>query len=703
MSEIYNFKAKVTDEIYYNQDSFFGVYAFVTADNIPMEGSNLTMAGQMTRLRPEMNYHITAELVQNKKWGMQYRPISVHTVKPDDVDSAYSFLQALCTQRQARLILQNYPGFIDMVLDGVDVFDVKGVPAKTLARIVREVRETYSANDIISMLSPLGVTYKMIKKLIEGTENIEELKVKLKENPYMLTSIHGLGFKKIDGLALKMNPELRGSKKRSDAFIDYTLRMIANGEGSTLMPKSKILSEAVNYDKMEITDWSKFVEKGNLVGAHRYYTMESYIYRRITELAVQNSFTVNEEAIEIAEEKLKIKYTEEQRQAFRMVNESDFLIITGNAGTGKSTIISGLMEMFRHKKVGMCALSAKAAARIKEITGEQAHTIHKLLGWDGVMFKYSDMNRLRQDVIILDEASMVNVYMFWNLLRAIAGKFIIVFDNAQLPPIGSGNIASDLLNYGILKKVILTKIHRQAARSGIILHANQIRKGLNPNRGHRSETFGELKDMSYRFYPKEELQVKLIGMFMSAVQKYGVEKTTIIVPRKAVVPLSTKEINHIIHRKLFDEDVPTIHYGHKTFALGAKVIQKVNDYDNMVFNGEIGFIIDVDPLKVQFADRVIPFEREALKSIELAYAITVHSFQGSQADIIIIGLDFSHYILLDNCLLYTAITRASKHCLIVAEGKAFDHAVRANKGKKRTTFLSLLISGKIQPEEEEDE
>lgn len=703
--EIYNFKAIIDTKIYYSYDTFFGVYTFSTTDNIPLNGKEHIIAGQMQHLEEGMSYMITALLTTHKQWGKQYKPITITSIKPDNVDAALVFLKAFCTERQARFILQTYPDFINMVLDGVDAFDVKYVSSKTMTKLIRTVRESYSMNDIISKLSPIGITFNMIKKLIEGTGNIEILKEKLNTNPYVLTSIHGLGFKKIDQLALRINPELKGSQKRFEAFVEYVLRTTANTEGSTMVPKSKILVETNKFDGMIEGSFEKYIELNSLIGDDKYYTMESDIYYRIKELSKENSFVSEEHDISVTEERMHLTFTEEQRQAFTLIDKNDFLIITGNAGTGKSTILSGLVDMFDNKEIALCALSAKAASRMKELTGHLSLTIHKLLGWDGTTFTFNEKNKLKYDVVILDEASMVNIYMFWNLINAIKGKFIIVFDHAQLPPIGSGNIAADLLKMEGLNKVILTKIHRQAAKSGIIVHANQIRKGINPNKIGKSDTFGELKDMSYRFYRRDQLQRAIIEMYMAAVKKYGADKAAIIVPRKSNVALSTKVLNEIIHKEIFTDSIPSISYGKKKFYLGAKIIQKVNNYKKMIFNGEIGFIskIEKDIYYVSFADREVEFDREEMKNMELAYAITVHSYQGSQAEIIIVGIDWTHYILLDNCLLYTAITRAIKHCVVIAEKKAFDYAIRVNKGKERVTFLSQIIAGKIKPKEIKNE
>lgn len=737
---IYSFKATITGELYYSFDNYFGVYTFTTEDNIPhiekaksdgFEAASFLqaakkpegyLAGQVQKLSIGSSYNVRAEVKSHVKYGHQYVPLQVVLEKPTTEEDTMTFLSSVCTTAQARKIIQAHPDFIQRVIDGETKFDVSFSDEK-MTEIVDKIQENYLIADVITMLIPLGITYNMIKKITGDVPNPVLLKEILHDNPYILTRIHGIGFKKIDEVALKINPELKGSEKRLRALIAYVFNETANGDGHTLMPLSELriaisqnAPEASKHLDAVLADEELMFKAGALVGLRAYYDNESFIHNTVKELSAGCKVTPTREYdIKKTEEKLKITFTPEQARAISSTTEADFVIISGSAGTGKSTVIQGVLDMYSDKRIGICALAAKAAQRVREITGFPAVTIHRLLKWKGSRFEHGEFNPLPYDVLIVDEASMINAWLFKKLFEAVDAtrtKVILVFDHAQLPPIGSGNVATDLLNNPNLKVNKFTKIHRQAEKSGILMDANLVRKGENPIKISEGElTTGELKDMHYHFVTgadkeqrKLDIQKELINSFHRAVHRYGIESVVIILPRKQGAVNCTRTINEIIHDHLFDPYVPSARIGKRRFAEGSRVIQKVNDYERDVINGEMGYILEVQEqdrkFKIRFsAEKVVEYSYDVAKNIELAYALTVHSYQGSQSDIVIIGIDFSHYVLLDNCLLYTAITRAAKQCKIIAEYNAFSYAIKQNKNRSRKTFLSRIVSGEIIPAE----
>lgn len=736
---VYNFKARIAAELFYNYESHWGVYAFITSDPIPhlkkgkvehkynaLFGLDETeegyLVGQMQKLEPGMSYAVKAEIKTHPKYGHQYVPLQVELDRPSSREDNIIFLKSFCTKRQAEEIVDKYPKFIDDVLDGELNFSLSLKPNK-LADLIAFINENYASSNIMIMLSPLGVTWKTITKLIDDQPNTQLLMQTLEENPYVLTKVHGLGFKKVDDIALKVNPDLLTSKHRMKALIRFVIQDSANGEGHTILPLSKVRIEANNvtpecveyFDEL-IEDPDFITKSGSMVGLTSNYYNESYIYNRVQELS-KNCNVKAPEGYDIAktEEKLGITFTDAQREAILSANTSDFVIISGSAGTGKTTVIRGILDMFHKSNIAMCALAAKAAQRMSEVTDHPASTMHRLLRWNGDAFKFNEFNKLPTDIVILDEASMVNLFLFRKLIEAInvgKTKFIIVFDHAQLPPIGSGNVAADLLKDPSLTVNKFTKIHRQAAKSGILLDANTIRKGQNPIKRAMDQTRGDLKDMHYKFVQgnKEEkkiaIQQNLVRSFFLASERYEMSNVVIILPRKKNALNSTTEINQIIHTRLFDEFVPHMKSGKRLFAQGARIIQRVNNYELGVVNGEVGIIEEIETdgkhFHVRFTpEKKIKYERSLLKEIDLAYALTVHSYQGSQSDVVIIGLDFSHYVLLDNCLLYTAITRAAKQCKIITDYKAFTFAISKNKNLARKTYMSKMIDHQIEPYKDE--
>lgn len=730
--EVYNFKATINNEIFYSDDSHWGVFSFTTEDEIPhvtkssgnrIGGSLFSkreegiLSGQMQRLNLGMQYNVRAELKKAPKYGWQYIPMQIMIEKPNNEEEQMLFLESVISKKDARKIITAHPDFINEIVNGKIDFIINIATTKLNAAILL-VQENYLLADIFALLTPMGITYKMIKKITSDVSNPVLLKEMLNTNPYILTRINGLGFKKIDQLALKINPKLRISEFRVRALITYTLKEASFGDGHTLLPLSQIkiklneiMPEASTFFNqvfdMERIKPYEFYIKGNMIGLIMYYKSESEIYERIHVLK-KNKLKISvdsEKAIAVAEGKLKIKFTEEQLNAIKASLETNFVVITGSAGTGKSTVVAGLLELYKGKKIGICALAAKAAQRVTEITGHPASTIHKILEWQGDEFMKNKDNPLLYSVIIVDEASMINLSLFKNLLNAIkdTSKIIIVFDHAQLPPIGAGNVATDILALEGTSISKFTKIHRQAQKSGILMDANKIRNSIQPLSNNVNITTGELKDMHYRFYTdKNSIREFIIRSYFSAIKKHSIEDVIIILPRKKIVINSTIEINKEIQKRRFDEYITHVKIGKRYFYVGDKVIQRVNNYDLGVVNGEIGYVQSISQnrkyLTVKFNEnKNIKYGLSMLKDLDLAYALTVHSYQGSQSKIVIVGIDYSHYILLDNCLLYTAITRASKECLIVAEEKAFKFAVKNNKNRTRKTFLKKIIAKEILP------
>ena len=380
-----------------------------------------------------------------------------------------------------------------------------------------------------------------------------------------------------------------------------------------------------------------------------------------------------------------------------VLRRNDKIFITGNCG--KSTVLRAITEIYKNYSIACCALSAKAAQRIVETTGHEAMTIHRLLQFNPNMgWGFNANNPLPYDVIILDEASMVNIPLFKALLSAVqlGSKVILCGDDGQLPPIGYGNLFHDLLEYNQFHSFKLQQIHRQAAKSGIITDAAKIRNNENPlDKPATKVVTGELQDMTYMFRDNREGMRNLaIKLFLKAAEQDGVDNTIIITPCKQDRINSTFEINKIIQDKLLPNPETSIKFGNKEFRVGDKIMQTVNDYEMNVMNGETGYvtsIVDNNTMMVQFDNKSeIVYSRDNFKNIELAYAMTIHKCQGSGYKNVICIIDNTHYKLLDSCLLYTGLTRAIKKCLLIAEPSAFRQCIR-NKASDRNTWLKKFF------------
>lgn len=673
-------------------------------------------------------YQIKATHKYDKKYGHQYVPISVFALIPQTKETQLLFLKSIIPESIAENLINAYPNIVNDVANGtikeIDYSLVKGVREITWNRIKDKIVSNYLISDIIVMLKPLGVTYTMIKKLLSEEPNPVLLKQEIEKNPYILTKINGLGFKRVDELALKMNPELIDSNERLIAYVKYFFTEMGENEGNTWCSTSFLKSGVSNYvpECIEKLEWllsnKDFLHiEDDRVGLSYYYNMEMEIFNLIKDKMVRECTNeipecIIEKAISEAEKEQGFTYTNEQLMTIKKALRSNIVIICGKAGTGKSSIMRAIIKAYQlsNNVIVASALSAMAAQRITEATNFPAMTIHRTLGCVGFNeFTYNKDNPLIANVALLDEGSMVNANIFLNWLEAIGEntRIIISGDNKQLPPIGFGNVFSDLIEI-LGDEVVckLTKPMRQAQKSGILVDANLIRENKNPI----TETLqprivhGELKDMVYMFRNNRDSLFNIaIKTFLKSIEEDGLDNIVIAVPRKQGCLNSAFEINKVIQDKLLSKEKSEISYGDNIFKLGAKVMQIVNDYDKNVFNGEIRYITKIDmsyenkkPEKycvVTFNTsdgmrKSITYTKKELIYLDLAYALTVHKLQGSGRKTVIGIVDNTHYQLLDNCMLYTLLTRAKKRCLLLAEPQAFMKCIRTSHNK-RNTWISI--------------
>ena len=724
---------------YYNNN--FGVYTFRTEESIPYAAPvqadpfdvqeaqapewQSILAGGMQRLTLGQPYDVTAQPVFNKKYGTwQYKPSVILAVRPSTSEEQKAFVHALLSPSLADEILAAYPNIVNDILEGKDAVDttrIRGMGSRTYKRFKEQVLENYVISDILSLLQPLGVTYSTIQKLLSGEPNPSLLKAQLLDNPYLMTRVHGLGFKKVDSLALKLQPDIICSEKRAWAFIKWFLNETAEAEGNTWVTLS-VLRQGAQNNIPECEAAFQCVlqaEKEHPVLLH--FDVDRVGLRALWELEMNTLAILHEldgysssiapnagAAICESESELGFSFTPEQKSAVQSVLSHQVAFLCGKAGVGKSTILNAVVKAYRGHSVACCALSAKAAQRISEAAHHPASTIHRLLKWNGHEFEFSPQNPLPHDIVILDEASMVNVHLFYQLVSAVkpGGRVLVCGDDRQLPPIGAGNVFSDMLHRNDFCVEVLTKVMRQAAMSGILSDANMIRDGHNPlSKPAPKITTGQMQDMTYMFRDSSQaLQSIAIKAYLSAVERDGLDNVVLIVPRKAGCDNSTGTLNASLQDILVPHGTASeIEYGSKVFRQGAKVIQRENNYDKNVFNGEVGEITSIHTTAdengrtqwqvcVEYKGgeepKSITYQKSELGQIELAYALTVHLAQGSGYQTVIAVIDTAHYILLDNCLLYTALTRAKKRCLLLAQPRAFLSCIRKNKSTSRQTWLS---------------
>lgn len=745
--EIFKFNAIITYERYYSEDSTWGAFGFTTEDDIPYfvkqtsadeffgldskdkvdEKKFSMLTGKMQRLMIGGEYIIKAKYKNDKTYGHQYIPISIYAVIPQTRESQLLFLQSLIPVTIAENLINAYPNVVEDVVNGnlkeINYNLVKGVREFTWNKIKEKIINNYLISDIILMLKPLGVTYTMIKKLLSEEPNPALLKQELEKNPYIMTKIEGIGFKKCDELALKMKPELLDSTERLMAFIIYYFKQLGENDGHTWVSEDIFLS-AISNNVSECYGKVDWVLKNNdylyisnkRIGLKYYHDIEMQIYDLLLNKSKKETTTnltnknINK-AIKDSELIQGFNYTSEQIEVIQKCLNRTVSFITGRAGTGKTAILRAIITAYvqNNYTITASALSAMAAQRITEATDFPAMTIHRTLGCIGLNnFTFNKDNHMITDVAFLDEGSMVNASLFLHWLEAIGDntRIIISGDHKQLPPIGFGNIFSDLIELFDDKTTSkLNKPMRQAEESGILVDANLIRENINPitEKLQSRIIHGKMQDMYYMFRNNRESLFNIaVKTFLKSVETDGIDNVVIAVPRRTDCLNSTIELNKIIQNELLANEQKEIEGFNFSFKLGAKVMQTVNDYDKNIFNGEIGYITDIDERYngkkkeeyciVTYSDfpkgtKRIEYSKKELSALDLAYAMTVHKLQGAGRKTVIGIIDNTHYKLLDNCLLYTMLTRAKKRCLLLAEPDAFLKCIRTSHNKRNTWMM----------------
>lgn len=740
---IYEFKIVVTYEKYYNDDTTWGTYIAYTEDDIPFftngEANKFdnseekkkfcNIVGKMQQLSIGGEYQIKAKYEYNKQYGHQYKPLSIYALVPQTKEMQLLFLKTIIPEWMAENLINEYPNLVNDVANGtlkeIDYSKIKGVREITWNKVKEKIINNYLISDILMLLKPLGVTYTMIKKLLSDEPNPVLLKREIEKNPWVLTRVDNLGFKRVDDLALKLKPELIDSTQRLVSFIQYYFKDLGESKGHTWCSE-KILRTAISnnvYECSDKVDW--LFENNNFlhivngrIGLKYYYDIEQQIYQLILDKSkVDTTINISDTAIELAikhaEEEQGFNYVVEQLDTIHKSLHRKVSLITGKAGTGKTSIMRAIVKAYTENNymITASALSAMAAQRITEATEFPAMTIHRTLGCQGLnKFTYDMDNHLITDVAFLDEGSMVNASLFLHWLEAIGDntRIIISGDHKQLPPIGFGNVFSDLVEMfddSIVSKLI--KPMRQAEKSGILVDANKIRENINPisEKLQPRIIHGELQDMYYMFRSNRQSLFNIaIKTFLKSVETDGIDNVVIAVPRRKDCLNSTNEINKVIQNELLGDVQQSIEGFETNFKLGAKVMQTVNDYDKNVFNGEIGYITQIGERyeskkkKEEYCvvtysdicghDKLIEYTKKELTSLSLAYAMTVHKLQGAGRKTVIGIIDNTHHQLLDNCMLYTLLTRAKKRCLLLAEPSAFLQCIRTSHNHRNTWLKS---------------
>ncbi len=592
---------------------------------------------------------------------------------------------------------------IDIIENDIErLLEVPRLGKKRMEKIRESWEKQKDIKEVMVFLQGHGVSTAFAAKIYRKYE--KESIAKVKENPYQLADdIWGIGFKTADSIASKMGYE-KNDPRRCRSGILYALNELAEdghvyAEPEQLVEAATKLLEAeetpVRQALASMMEAKDVIADNDVVYLPPFYHAENGSAKRLQSLLadtfLSNSDIAAEPEAEYGVKSGGILYDEVQQAAIQKALDSKVMVLTGGPGTGKTTTTQGIIAAFkaRHMSILLAAPTGRAAKRMTEATGMEAKTIHRLLEYnpmDG--YKRNDENPLDGDALIVDECSMIDILLFYNLMKAIPSnmRLILVGDIDQLPSVGAGNVLRDIIDSQQIPVVRLARIFRQAQSSRIVMNAHAINAGHFPNIKNGLDT-----DFFFINQEDADEMVKLIiGLVRERLpKKYGYPPKEI----QVLTPMQRGTVGagnlNIELQNAINPTGMSLTRGGYTFRQGDKVMQIRNNYDKNVFNGDIGYITAVDAnertLTVTFDSRLVEYDITELDEIVLAYAVTIHKSQGSEFPVVVMPVTMKHFVMLQRNLIYTGITRAKKICVLVGTTKALAYAIRNNTVSKRNT------------------
>lgn len=697
-------------------------------ENQDIVGRTITFTGYFHELNTIDTYLLYGNFMNHEKYGNQFQVESYERCKPEEKDSIIEFLtsglfKGIGEKKATAIVNALGKDTLKIILEEPNNLILIPTISKKDSEILHEkLKEYESSYEIILYLTEKGFSTKDCMLLYNKYK--KKTKEVIEENIYqVIEDMNDMNFKKIDMIAIRSGLELT-SENRIQAAILYIMEEVSNTFGhsyyfyeeiASYLPR--VLGVSVEEEKIErcltsLEMATKIIKKENRYYKKEMYEAETLIVKRFRLLNSnkEKSSANLEETISKLEEFYQITYNEEQKEAIKKSYLKDFLIITGGPGTGKTTIMKGICELYRemnhlsyeklNEKIALLAPTGRAAKRMSEATNMTASTIHRFLKWskDTNHFQVNEYNKSKVEFVMIDEASMIDTYLFANLLKGISSncKIVIVGDDHQLPSVGPGQVLHDLIESNMLEVVELKELYRQGKDSNIISLAYDIR-----NQRINEDIFNQEEDLTMISCREEEV-IDYIEDIATTYKDISYKKFQILVPMyKGLTGID--EIN----RRIQEIDNPKENkkkeqkQGEVTFREGDKVIQLTNMPEDNVYNGDIGLIDRISTtnkkeIKIDFDSNLVKYTPANYGNFRLAYAISIHKAQGSEFDIVILPMVKNYRKMLYQRLLYTAVTRAKKKLYIIGDMDALKIASKNTDTEiRRTTIKDYLVNGII--------
>ncbi len=679
-----------------------------------------TIFGNFFDINKGENVQIIGEYVNNPKYGRQIKIEKITVIPPSSNAGIEKYIGSGLIPGvgpvMAKKIVQHFGEKTLSILDNEieKLGEIEGFGKKRIKNIKKEWKKQAQTRDTMIYLQSLEITpsnsAKILKKYGNDTVSV------VKNNPYRLCEdIFGIGFRTADRIALNSGI-LKNSPFRISSGIKYILKKFEE-DGHCFLPYDLLIAKALEFLEVEMLEVEKSLEILSMehqvvIDKEKVYLIDTYEderfvadkLKKIKHYKINNVFEDYDWDRKIQElsSKVKVILDDDQKDAIKSALYEKIMVITGSPGTGKSTIVNFILNIFEYENMSvfLSAPTGRASKRLSETTGKDAKTLHRLLEYNPKTnsFNKNRYNKLKCDLLVIDESSMIDIKIARVLADALDEKTRVIFvgDYDQLPSVGPGNVLSDIINSGKFPVIRLTKIYRQFGKSMIIRNAHMIRDGIYPKLYQ-----ADMPEKSDFYFVEKNDQEDAVNaiiklLYRNIPDKFGfdpVKDVQVLVPvYKGIAGVDN--LNCRI-QNIFNKRQEKIIRGKNEFRLNDKIIQLKNDYEKDVFNGDIGFIKEIDftnqKFKVDFEEKKVVYDFYDADQLSLSYAISIHKSQGSEFKCVIIPVLTSHYMLLQRNLIYTALTRAKELAVIVGSKKAIGMAVSKNYVENRFTNLKNLL------------
>jgi exodeoxyribonuclease V alpha subunit len=685
---------------------------------VPGQRDLVTVIGNLVSVSPGEILRLTGTWERHPKYGEQFKVTAYESVVPATVKGIERYLgsgliKGIGPIMARRLVEKFGSATLDIIeTDVARLQEVEGIGDKRIGMIQVAWEQQKEVRNIMLFLHGHEVSSSYAAKIYRqyGRESIEVVK----ENPYRLAEdIFGIGFLTADKIAMKLGIS-KDSIMRAEAGIIHVLHRLAD-EGHVFYPQEPLLEEcrsildieadAVRTAMKKTEAERKIVVEDEAVFLAGYFTSEVGIAQNLIALLFAPKDPArydSQRAIQLVQEELQISLANNQRMAVRAALEEKAVVITGGPGTGKTTIIKTIIRIYQKigKRVLLAAPTGRAAKRLSEAAGHEAKTIHRLLEFSPKTadFKRNEHSPLVADLVVIDEASMVDTLLMHHFLRALPREatLVLVGDVDQLPSVGAGNVLRDIIDSGSVPTVRLNEIFRQSQQSLIIVNAHKINHGGFPI---LTSARGKLQDFYFiEVEEPEEACRKVIELCSEKIPAtFGFDPITdiqVLAPMHRGI-IGAANLNAELQKHL-NRSTDELARGGRTMKAGDKVMQIRNNYDKDVYNGDIGRIVSIDreeqELTVDFDGRAVLYDFIELDELVLAYAVSVHKSQGSEYPAVVMPLLTQHYLMLQRNLLYTAVTRGKKLVVIIGTRKALAIAIKNDRPRLRHTKLKERLT-----------